>query len=164
MTVRIVHFSHLHISCLLLVDNSTIVSCSKNYMRIDLNRIYYNTSLYSSITLRHSQCPATYTNEYISVGSQLGSCGSTRRDTASEVIYENEVVFKAKASNGMISREFDQKITFACVYNRHGQSSSPFVSVGYRPISSVNATEGRVYASIIFSISRSHPFSISICE
>lgn len=114
-------------------------------MRIDLDRSYYNTSLYSSIAMRHSQCLATYTNKYISVGSQLGSCGSTRRDTINEIIYENDVVFKAKTSNGMISREFDQKVSFACVYNKNGQSSSPIVSVSYKPISSVNATEGRVY-------------------
>ena len=118
-------------------DNSSTVSCSTNYMRIDLDRSYYDASLYSSITLRNTSCSATTTPLYITLGSVPGVCGSVRKETSTHIVFENEVVFTAKASNGIISRDLDQKVTFQCLYNKNGQVSSG----GYKPMSSVNATE-----------------------
>ena len=106
-------------------------------MRIDLDRSYYDTSLYSSITLRNPSCSATTTSLYITLGSVPGVCGSVRRETSTHIVFENEVVFTAKTSNGIISRDLDQKITFQCLYNKNGYVSS----AGYQPMSSVNATE-----------------------
>ena len=118
-------------------QNSTVL-CSKNYMRIDLDRKYYDISLYSSITLRNPSCTATYTAHYVTLGSVPGACGSVQKETSSHIVFENEVILTAKSANGMITRNYDEKVSFQCRYNKNGQVSL----IGYKPMTSVNASEG----------------------
>ena len=107
-------------------------------MRIDLDRKYYDMSLYSSITLRNPSCTATYTANYVTLGSVPGACGSVQKETSSHIVFENEVLLTAKSLNGMITRNYDERISFQCRYDKNGQVSSN----GYQPMTSVNATEG----------------------
>ena len=123
----------------LLADNSAKVHCSQNYMRIDLDRTFYNTSLYSKITLKNQACTASYSSSYITLGSVPGACGAVRKDTANHIVYENEVILKGKQDNSVITRNLDQSIVFSCSFSRNG-----FVShMGYKPIYNVNATESK---------------------
>eukprot|EP00794_Sanderia_malayensis_P014934 gene14934-16474_t len=125
-------------------DKSSMVHCSQNYMRIELDKTYYNASLYSSITLRSASCPAWYSSTHIMLGTVPGSCGSTRKDTANHIVYENEVVLTAKSTgNQLITRNLYQKIYFSCSYGRNG-----FVSnVGFQPVTSINVTEGKSHTN-----------------
>lgn len=118
-------------------DNSSLVSCSQNYMQINLDRRYYDSSLYTSITLRSPSCSATYSSSYITLGTILGGCGATRKDTVNHIVYENTVILRAKAVAGMITRDMDQKIKFSCSYGKNGYAGG----LSYNAVSSVNATE-----------------------
>ena len=126
----------------LFTDKSASVSCSNNYMRIELYRQYYNTSLYSSITLRDPSCRATIYYNSIVLGSVPGACGSVKRDTSSHIIYENEVIFTGKAINGLITRNLDQRIKLSCIFNRNAHVQT----VSFQPISNVTGEESMLYA------------------
>eukprot|EP00112_Aurelia_sp_Birch-Aquarium-sp1_P022634 Seg6445.1 transcript_id=Seg6445.1/GoldUCD/mRNA.D3Y31 product="Fibrinogen-like protein A" protein_id=Seg6445.1/GoldUCD/D3Y31 len=63
-------------------DKKLTVSCGSNYMRIDLDRQYFNVSRYSSITLRDPTCKATFSSAYITLGSIPSLCGVEKEETA----------------------------------------------------------------------------------
>lgn len=73
-------------------DKKLTVSCGSNYMRIDLDRRYYNASKYSSITLRDPTCKATFSNAYIILGSMPSLCGVVKEQTANQITYKNKVI------------------------------------------------------------------------
>ena len=123
----------------LILDKSAYVSCSENYMRIELDRNFFNVSAYSSITFRDSRCRATWSSSFISLGTIPSQCGSTREETYDNIIYRNTVIMRAKTTQGLITRESDIKIRLTCSYKRTGNVSS----VSFKPISKVNVTEGK---------------------
>ena len=121
-------------------DNSATVSCSNNYMRIELDRKFYNASLYSSITLRMESCKASIYSSSIVLGSVPGACGSVRSETSSHIVYENEVIFTGKPINGLITRNVDQRVKFSCMYDKNAYVQT----VSYQPVSNVTGVEGMV--------------------
>ena len=127
----------------LFTDKSATVTCSNNYMRVELYRQYYNTSLYSSITLRDPSCRASIYYSSIILGSVPGACGSVRRDTSSHIVYENEVIFTGKAINGLITRNLDQRIKVSCMFSRNAHVQT----VSYQPISNVTGEESMLNAA-----------------
>ncbi|XP_065067731.1 pancreatic secretory granule membrane major glycoprotein GP2-like isoform X1 [Rhopilema esculentum] len=118
-------------------DKSSVVSCTQNYMRIDFDRAFYDTSLFSSITLRDTSCSASISSYNIILGSVPGACGSTRSETSSYIVYENEVIFKPKAISGIIIRDPDQRVKFTCYFEKNAYVSS----YRYLPISNVTGSE-----------------------
>ncbi len=109
-------------------------------MRIELDRHFFQVSDYSNITLRDTWCRASWwsTSRYISLGTIPSQCGSTREETYDHIIYRNEVVLKAKPTSGLITRDNDMRIRLSCSYKKTGNVSS----VSFKPISTVNVTEG----------------------
>ena len=114
-------------------------------MRIDMFRKFFNTSLYSSITLRDPTCIASLTKNVISLGSMPDLCKSKRTATYDSIIYENEVVMLAKPEADGTIKEADQRLTFTCAYNKNGFISSR----SFKPISSVNGNAGKYAAKIL---------------
>jgi len=111
-------------------DKRAIVSCTDNYIRVELDKKYFNASKYGSITLRNNICRAVVSNNKITLGSNPKGCGATMTETAHHIIFENDVILKAKLSGSeMISREHDQSISIRCVYKR-----SDFVGVSFDPV------------------------------
>ena len=96
----------------LLLDKSSVVSCTQNYMRIDFDRAFYDTSLFSSITLRDTSCIASINSYNIILCSVPGACGSARSETSSYTVYENEVIFKPKSIAATITRDPYQRVKF----------------------------------------------------
>ncbi len=127
-----------------VLDKSATVSCSENYMRIDLERNVFNISAYSAITLKDSNCKATSSRSYISLGTIPSRCGSKREETYDHIIYKNEVNMIAKPTKGLITRENNMRISFMCSYKKTGNVS--FVS--FKPLSEVNVTAGGKYRLI----------------
>ena len=127
----------LEIIFYLFTDKTATVTCNNNYMKIELYRKYYNTSLYSSITLRDPSCRASIYTSSIVLGSVPGACGSVKRETSSHTIYENEVIFTGKAINGLITRNINQVIKFSCTFSRNAHVQT----VSYQPISNVTGEE-----------------------
>ena len=102
-------------------DKRAFVSCTENYIHVELNKKYFNASKYASITLRNESCKAVVSNNRITLGSTPLGCGTTMINTGDEIIYKNQVILKAKVSESeMISRDRDQKITIRCAYNARG--------------------------------------------
>ena len=122
-------------------DKSASVSCSNNYMRIEFDRKYYNTSEYSSITLRDSSCRASIYYSTIVLGNVPGACGSVKRDTYSHIVFENEVIFTGKVIGGLVTRNLDQRIKFSCIFSKNAHVQT----VSYQPISNVTGEEGMLF-------------------
>ena len=124
-----------------ILDKRAIVSCSDNYIRVELDTKYFNASKYGSITLRDKTCTASFTKDYITLGSIPNGCGATMTETAHEIIFENEVIINAKVTgNDMITRDHDQSIDIRCVYKRSG-----FVGVSFDPIMKYSGFEGMCF-------------------
>ena len=110
------------------------MSCSANYMRIDLDRRYYNSSRYKSIRLLSSRCGHTLSYDHISLGCIPGVCGSIKKESKTEIIYVNAVKLVTKFGSGLISRENDETIYFQCSYKRdailnNGASFDPVAEI-----------------------------------
>ena len=125
----------------MFTEKTASMSCSNNYMRVEFDRQYYNTSLYSSITLRDPSCRASIYYSTIVLGSVPGACGSVRVDTNSHIIYENEVIFTGKAENGLITRNLDQRVKISCYFNKDAHVQT----VSYKPTSNVTGEESMLY-------------------
>ena len=125
-----------------ILDSMSKVSCSSNYMRIDLDRKYYDTSLYQSITLRDKTCTASYGSSFISLGSVPNYCGSTRHETKNHIIYTNEVILTAKQTSDMITRDHDEVIQFSCKFEKKGYVSG----ASYLPVSKITGNECKLNA------------------
>eukprot|EP00795_Rhopilema_esculentum_P010796 gene10796-19600_t len=121
-------------------DKSSVVSCTQNYMRIEFDRAFYDASVFSSITLRDTSCLPLINSYNIILGSVPGGCGSTRSETSSYIVYENEVIFKPKAIAGTTTRDPDQRVKFTCYFDKSGYSST-WNSYWYLPISNVTGSE-----------------------
>jgi len=121
-------------------DSTSRTSCSSNYMRIDLNRQYYNVSHYEKITLRDPVCAASYSPGYITLGSVPNYCGSTRQQTKGHIIYTNEVIMKAKQNSDMITRDHDEVIQFSCKYERDSTVSGS----SFLPVSRISGNESSI--------------------
>lgn len=120
-----------------ILDSMTKVSCSSNYMRIDLDRKFYDASLYQLITLRDPSCWASYGRRFISLGSVPNYCGSTRQEVGNHIIYTNEVILTAKQNSDMITRDHDEVIQFSCKYEKKGYVSG----ASYLPVSRITGNE-----------------------
>ena len=115
------------------------VSCGSNYMRIDLDRRYYNASRYSSITLRDPTCAATTSRAYITLGSVPYLCGGQREQTANKIIYRNKVIMTANQNSDTITRDHDEEIAFKCVYDRDGFAGG----VSFEPVRKISGNESK---------------------
>ena len=109
----------LFITCVSFIDKDAYrVTCSANYMRIDLDRRYYNSSKYKSITLMSPTCKHTLSYDYITLGCIPGRCESEKKETTTEIIYVNAVKLTRNFGSGQISRENDETIRFRCSYKK----------------------------------------------
>ena len=129
------------------LDKRTIVSCTDNYIRVELDRKYFSPSKYGSITLRNSSCRAVVSNNKIILGSNPKGCGATMTETAQHIVFENDVVLKAKLTGSEIaSREHDQSISIRCMYKR-----SDFVGVSFDPVTEYKGYEGSAQQIFVFN-------------
>ena len=125
-------------------EKRAIVSCTENYIHVELNEKYFNASKYASITLRNETCKAVVSNNRITLGSISDGCGTTMINTGDEIIYKNQVILRAKVSGSkFISHDRDQKITIRCVYNARGE-----VGAVIYPIPTKEVIEGKSNAII----------------
>ena len=94
----------------------------------------------SSMTLKRSTCIARKyapSNEYGLI-TTYDKCGTTKRETSTHIIYENEVNWKFGASSG-IARSSGKKIQFSCSFERHQDTATVHLDAAS---SYVTASEG----------------------
>ncbi|XP_065065139.1 ZP domain-containing protein-like [Rhopilema esculentum] len=99
-------------------DDRTDVSCSLNYMRIEIDRKFLNASKYSTINLLDSKCKARLSSSKIILDTLPHLCGSKRIETKDHIIYQNEVYMKAKPTGKLVTREHDVRVSFSCHYKK----------------------------------------------
>eukprot|EP00112_Aurelia_sp_Birch-Aquarium-sp1_P000825 Seg1079.7 transcript_id=Seg1079.7/GoldUCD/mRNA.D3Y31 product="E3 ubiquitin-protein ligase ZSWIM2" protein_id=Seg1079.7/GoldUCD/D3Y31 len=108
--------------------NSSKVVCTKDHIGYDLPTQIYNSSTYSSISLRDPACKPTSGPVTMKLRADLGNtCGTTIRETSTHFIYENEVVFGSRNastsnSSNMITRSGHKNIAFSCSYEKWGMA------------------------------------------
>ena len=107
-----------------LTDGNHRVVCYENFMIIYLDS-RVQTSDTSLITLRDTSCTA----RLYAPSSQYGlstiydKCGTTKKETAIHIVYENEVTWTFGSSSGGIIRHGGKKIKLSCSFNRHQNTS-----------------------------------------
>ena len=107
-------------------------------MRIDLDRRYYNSSSYKSITLMNPRCKHSLSYDYITLGCIPGACGSEKKETATEIIYNNTVTLKKYFGKKQVLRDPDETIRFQCSYKRDGF----IIQKIFDPVGDISVTVG----------------------
>ena len=108
-------------------------------MEIQLNRNFFNVSKYESITLKDKSCTARVNFPYITLGSKLNSCGTTRRETTSQIIYTNEAIMVVRRDSGIVTRDHDQVISFSCAYKKDGYTNQ----ASFTPVSRITGNDSK---------------------
>lgn len=103
-------------------------------MRIDLDRRYYNSSKFESITLLSKRCRSTLSYDYITLGCVPGGCSSYLKATSTEIVYINAVVLKSHFDGDLISRQNDETIYFKCSYKKDTAISN---GASFKPVGEI---------------------------
>ena len=108
-------------------------------MEIQLDKTTYNITSYESMTLHDSKCKANQSLTHIILSTVLTSCGTTKSENQTHIVYSNKVMLSAKeaASNEIITRDEDKAISFSCAYSKDGYASG----ASFVPITRVIANE-----------------------
>ena len=80
----------------------------------------------SLITLKDSSCTAkrySPSNEYGLI-TTFDKCGTTKKETTTHIVYENEATWMFSSSSGGIIRSSGKKIKFSCSFDRYRNSST----------------------------------------
>jgi len=135
------------------------VTCSAIYMRIDLDRRYYNSSSYKSITLLNPRCKYTLSYDYITLGCIPGACGSEMKETATEIVYVNAVKLTTSFGATLISKDNNETIRFQCSYKKDA-----FLPIGsFDPVGEVSdSLENFGNFSFHFNTYRTNKFSNAV--
>ena len=81
------------------------------------------------LRLLDTTCKAQETGAYFSLTTPLTGCKTTRRHTASAIVYTNAVSEIPGPVKGVVTRESEIEIQFSCFYSKYGVVSS----VGWKP-------------------------------
>jgi len=138
------------------------VTCSANYMRIDLDRRYYNSSTYKSITLLNPRCKHTLSYDYITLGCIPGACQSEKKETATEIVYINAVRLVKHFGSGQISRDNDETIRFQCSYKKDALLAN---GASFDPVGDISISlKGFGNFSFHFNTYRTNAFKDSVTK
>jgi len=119
------------------------VNCYANSMEFQLSRNAFNASKYESITLRDKNCYANISsNSSITLGSKLNSCGATRVETATQIVYTNEATLVVKRDSAMVTYDPDLVLAFSCAYNKDGYTNQ----TSYTPVSRITGNDTSIGA------------------
>ena len=103
-----------------LLEGTHKVECDENFMIIYLDsRI--QTSDTSLITLRDASCTAKLyapSNQY-GLSTTYDKCGTTKKETATHILYENEVTWIFGNDTSGVIRHGGKKINFTCSIDRY---------------------------------------------
>ena len=125
-----------------LQDVRTEISCSTNYMRIDIDRKYFDPKKYTNINLLDPSCISTVSKTHITLDTLPQSCGAIKTETNDYIIYQNEVYMKARPTQELVTREHDVRIKFKCSYKKSDITGS----TSFRPLTSIDVQEGESIA------------------
>eukprot|EP00112_Aurelia_sp_Birch-Aquarium-sp1_P025417 Seg843.3 transcript_id=Seg843.3/GoldUCD/mRNA.D3Y31 product="ZP domain-containing protein" protein_id=Seg843.3/GoldUCD/D3Y31 len=120
-----------------LQDSRSEVSCGINFMRIEIDRKYFDPTKYSRISLKDESCKSSLSETKIVLDSAPQKCGSTKIENENYIIYQNEVYMKAIPTGKIVTREHDIRVTFSCSYNKSGMVSIQ----AFTPITIVDVKE-----------------------
>ena len=81
------------------------------------------------LRLLDTKCKATERSAYFSLATLLTECNTTRRHSASTIVYSNTVLEIPVAAEDVITRVRELEIQFSCAYSKHAAVSS----VGWKP-------------------------------
>ena len=107
---------HCNLFC--FAGKRAVVLCADNYIRVDLDRKYFNLSKYEMITFRDDKCKAVVLNNKIVLASIPGGCGATITETVDGIAFENDVILKEKLPRRNTFLR-DESIPVRCAYKRH---------------------------------------------
>ena len=128
-----------------LSDQASDVTCSVNYMRIEMPRSVFNSSKYSDISLLDKSCKASFSDSKIILDSAPHLCGSNRIETKDHIIYQNEVYMTAIPTGKLVTREHDVRIAFSCHYDKLGYLSLE----SFKPQTIIDIKEGICYSKLV---------------
>eukprot|EP00795_Rhopilema_esculentum_P000397 gene397-10064_t len=109
-------------------DGVNTVVCDTNWMLIYLDS-RFQMSNGTVVTLRHSNCTA---KKYVPVNrygliTAFNDCGTTKRETMTHIVYENEVIWTFGGNGGTISRLSGKRISYSCSFSRHADTNNAII-------------------------------------
>ena len=125
-----------------ITDGSNRIICNETSMAIYLDN---RTQIYngSSITLNDTSCTAKLyppNNEYGLI-TAYDKCGTTRRETLTHIVYENEVTWIFGNASSAVVRATGKKLKFSCSLERSKNTST----TNLEPVKTfITATEGNI--------------------
>ena len=93
------------------------------------------------MTLRSKNCSAVINAAKIIFGSKLNSCGTTREENGTHIVYTNEAILLAKTEGSLVSRVHDKAISFSCAYKKDGYTNT----TSFIPNTWINVSESRCF-------------------
>ena len=106
-----------HFNLFRFAGKRAVLLCADNYIRVDLDRKYFNISKYEIISFRDDKCKAVVLNNTISLFSAPGGCGATSNETVDWIAFENDVILKEKLPRRNTFLR-DESIPVRCAYKR----------------------------------------------
>ena len=106
-----------------------VVQCNSNNMTIMVPKSLLRGIDREHLRLLDTKCKATERSAYFSLATLLTECNTTRRHSASTIVYSNTVLEIPVAAEDVITRVRELEIQFSCAYSKHAAVSS----VGWKP-------------------------------
>ena len=129
-----------------ILDGLNRIICNETSMAIYLDN---RTQIYngSSITLNDTSCTAKQyppNNEYGLI-TTYDKCGTTRTETSTHIVYENEVTWIFGNTSSAVVRATGKKIKFSCSLERSKNTST----TNLEPVKTfITDTEGNTFANV----------------
>ena len=73
------------------------------------------------------------------MGSKLNSCGTTRVETATQIVYTNEATLVVKRDLAMVTHDPDLVLAFSCAYNKDGYTNQ----TSYTPVGRITGNDSK---------------------
>ena len=105
------------------------VHCNSNNMTITIPKSLVRGLDREHLRLLDTTCRATETKSHFLLTTPLTGCNTTRRHTASTMVYSNAVLEIPVAPKDVITHVREIEINFSCFYSKYGVVSS----VGWKP-------------------------------
>ncbi|XP_078375736.1 uncharacterized protein LOC144659170 [Oculina patagonica] len=106
-----------------------VVKCLQNEMSISIPKQILKGMDREHIRLLDANCRATETPTHFNLKTPLTGCNSTRRYTASAIVYSNKVLEIPLKNKDIITRVREIEIPFSCYYSNYGMATA----VGLKP-------------------------------
>ncbi|KAL9966600.1 hypothetical protein ACROYT_G024702 [Oculina patagonica] len=136
-----------------------IINCLQNEMSITIPKPILKGMDREHIRLLDPSCKTTETPNHFNLKTPLTGCNTTRRYTASAIVYSNKVLEIPLKNTDIITRVREIEIPFSCYYSNYGVATAVGVKPKNRKLVFMERGEGNF--TIVLELYHSDRFASS---